>query len=98
MTGQFTAAPNQLRAMASRFAGHAKSVEDEARKFEASSQNNAGADRGGAAQGTPYDTRGQMNQAFRNIVNLLQGVRDDLTRDASNYEQQEHAPRRSCSE
>jgi ESAT-6 family protein len=35
--------------------------------------------------------QGQMNQAFRNIVNMLHGVRDGLVRDASNYEQQEQA-------
>ena len=28
------------------------------------------------AQATSYDTMGQMNQAFRNIVNMLHGVRD----------------------
>ncbi len=32
-----------------------------------------------------------MNQAFRNIVNMLHGVRDGLVRDANNYEQQEQA-------
>jgi hypothetical protein len=34
---------------------------------------------------------GQMTQAFRNIVNMLHGVRDGLIRDANNYEQQEQA-------
>ncbi len=29
---------------------------------------------------------GQMNTAFRNIVNMLHGVRDGLIRDANNYE------------
>jgi hypothetical protein len=32
---------------------------------------------------------GQMNQAFRNIVNMLHGVRDGMLRDAGNYEAQE---------
>jgi hypothetical protein len=32
---------------------------------------------------------GQMNQAFRNIVDILHGVRDGLIRDANNYEQRE---------
>ena len=40
---------------------------------------------------TSYDTMGQMNQAFRNIVNMLHGVRDGLIRDANNYESQEQA-------
>ncbi len=31
------------------------------------------------------------NMAFRNIVNMLHGVRDGLVRDANNYEQQEQA-------
>jgi hypothetical protein len=34
---------------------------------------------------------GQMNQAFRNIVNMLHNVRDGMLRDAGNYEQQEQA-------
>ena len=34
---------------------------------------------------------GQTNQAFRNIVSMLHGVRDGLVRDAANYEQQEQA-------
>ena len=42
-------------------------------------------------RGDPLDTMGQINQAFRNIVNALQGVRDGLIRDANNYEQQEQA-------
>jgi hypothetical protein len=40
---------------------------------------------------TSYDTMGQMNTAFRNIVNMLHGVRDGLIRGANNYEQQEQA-------
>ncbi len=40
---------------------------------------------------TSLDTMTQMNQAFRNIVNMLHGVRDGLVRDANNYEQQEQA-------
>jgi ESAT-6 family protein len=45
----------------------------------------------GQAQATSYDTVGQVNQAFRDIVNMLQGVRDGLIRDANNYEAQEQA-------
>jgi len=55
------------------------------------SQNIAGASWSGTAQMTSYDTMGQMNQAFRNIVNMLHGVRDGLIRDANNYESQEQA-------
>ncbi|EGB28402.1 hypothetical protein TMMG_01637, partial [Mycobacterium tuberculosis CDC1551A] len=43
------------------------------------------------AEATSLDTMAQMNQAFRNIVNMLHGVRDGLVRDANNYEQQEQA-------
>ena len=32
---------------------------------------------------------GQMNQAFRNIANMLYDVCDELMRDANNYEAQE---------
>ncbi len=47
--------------------------------------------RGLEAEATSLDTMTQMNQAFRNIVNMLHGVRDGLVRDANNYEQQEQA-------
>ena len=57
----------------------------------ASSQNIAGAGWSGTAQATSYDTIGQMDAAFRNLVNMLHGVRDGLIRDANNYESQEQA-------
>ena len=91
MPTRFMTDPNAMRSMGGRFDVHAQTVEDEARKTWASSQNIAGAGWSGAAQATSYDTVGQMNQAFRNIVNMLQGVRDGLIRDANNYEQQEQA-------
>jgi WXG100 family type VII secretion target len=91
MVMRFMTDPHQMRAMAGRFDTHAQTVEDEARTMWASSQNIAGAGWSGTAQATSYDTMGQMNQAFRNIVAMLQGVRDGLIRDANNYEQQEQA-------
>jgi WXG100 family type VII secretion target len=91
VTTHFMTDPDQMRAMAGRFGVHAQTVEDEARTMWASSQNIAGASWSGSAQATSYDTMGQVNQAFRNIVNMLHGVRDGLIRDANNYEQQEAA-------
>jgi WXG100 family type VII secretion target len=91
MAIRFMTDPHQMRAMAGRFEMHAQTVTDEARKMWASSQNIAGAGWSGQAQLTSYDTMGQMNQAFNNIVNMLHGVRDGLIRDANNYEQQEQA-------
>ncbi|MDI3314990.1 MAG: WXG100 family type VII secretion target [Mycobacterium sp.] len=91
MTTRFMTDPNQMRAMAGRFDVHAQTVEDEARKMWASSQNIAGAGWSGPAQATSYDTMAQMHQAFRNIVTMLHGVRDGLIRDANNYEAQEQA-------
>ncbi|WP_375485468.1 WXG100 family type VII secretion target [uncultured Mycobacterium sp.] len=91
MTTRFMTDPDQMRAMAGRFDVHAQTVEDEARQMWASSQNIAGAGWSGIAQLSSYDTMGQMNQAFRNIVNMLGGVRDGLIRDATNYEAQEQA-------
>ncbi|WP_142236126.1 WXG100 family type VII secretion target [Mycobacterium tuberculosis] len=70
---------------------HAQTVEDEARRMWASAQNISGAGWSGMAEATSLDTMTQMNQAFRNIVNMLHGVRDGLVRDANNYEQQEQA-------
>ncbi len=91
MPSRFMTDPNSMRAMAGRFDVHAQTVEDEARKMWSSSVNIAGAGWSGTAQATSYDTMGQMNQAFRNITNMLHSVRDGLIRDANNYEQQEQA-------
>jgi WXG100 family type VII secretion target len=97
MTTRFMTDPHAMRDMAGRFEGHGQTVEDEARRMWASSTNIAGAGWSGSAQTTSYDTMGQMNQAFRNIVNMLHGVRDGLVRDANNYEQQEQASRQILS-
>ena len=91
MATSFMTDPDQMRVMAGRFDAHAVAVEDEALRMWASSQNIAGAGWSGTAQVASYDTMGQMNQAFRNIVTMLHGVRDGLIRDARNYEQQEAA-------
>ena len=91
MASRFMTDPQGMRDMAGRFEMHAQTVEDEARKMWASSMNIAGAGWSGTAQATSYDTMGQMNQAFRNIVDMLHGVRDGMARDANNYEQQEQA-------
>ena len=91
MATRFMTDPHAMRAMAGRFETHAQTVEDEARRMWASSQNISGAGWSGTAQATSYDTMGQMSQAFRNIVNMLHGVRDGMLRDAGNYEQQEQA-------
>jgi WXG100 family type VII secretion target len=91
MAIRFMTDPHSMRAMAGRFETHAQTVEGEARRMWASSMNISGAGWSGTAQAASYDTMGQMNQAFRNIVNMLQGVRDGLVRDANNYEQQEQA-------
>ena len=73
MPTRFMTDPDQMRAMAGRFEVHAQTVEDETRRMWASSQNIAGAGWSGTAQATSYDTMGQMNQAFRNIVTMLHG-------------------------
>ncbi|MCV7100662.1 WXG100 family type VII secretion target [Mycobacterium palustre] len=91
MATRFMTDPDAMRAMAGRFEVHAQTVEDEARRMWASSQSISGAGWSGAAEATSFDTMGQMNQAFRNIVSMLHGVRDGLLRDAGNYEQQEQA-------
>ncbi|CAM4418130.1 Putative ESAT-6-like protein 7 [Mycobacterium basiliense] len=91
MATRFMTDPHAMRAMAGRFEAHAQTVEDEARRMWASSQNIAGAGWSGLASATSLDTMGQMNQAFRNIVNMLHGVRDGLVRDANHYETQEQS-------
>ena len=91
MATRFMTDPHSMRSMAGRFEMHAQTVSDEARKMWASSMNIAGAGWSGQAQATSYDTMGQMNQAFNNIVNMLHSVRDGLVRDANNYETQEQA-------
>ncbi|MFV0493505.1 WXG100 family type VII secretion target, partial [Mycobacterium sp.] len=91
MTTRFLTDPHAMRDMAGRFEVHAQTVEDEARRMMASSQSISGAGWRGLAEATSMNTMVQMNQAFRNIVNMLHGVRDGLVRDANNYEQQEQA-------
>ncbi len=91
MASRFMTDPHAMRDMAGRFEVHAQTVEDEARRMWASAQNISGAGWSGQAEATSLDTMTQMNQAFRNIVNMLHGVRDGLVRDANNYEQQEQA-------
>ncbi len=86
MTSRFMTDPHAMRDMAGRFEVHAQTVEDEARRMWASAQNISGAGWSGMAEATSLDTMTQMNQAFRNIVNMLHGVRDGLVRDANNYE------------
>lgn len=95
MATRFMTDPHAMRDMAGRFEVHAQTVEDEARRMWASAQNISGAGWSGMAEATSLDTMTQMNQAFRNIVNMLHGVRDGLVRDANNYEQQEQASSRS---
>ncbi|TXH11009.1 MAG: WXG100 family type VII secretion target [Spirochaetes bacterium] len=91
MTARFMTDPDAMRAMAGRFDAHAQTVEDEARRMFASSQNIVGSGWGGLASATSLETMTQMNAAFRNIVTMLHGVRDGLIRDANHYEQQEAA-------
>ena len=90
MATRFMTDPHAMRAMAGRFETHAQAVEQAAQQMWMSSMN-IGPSWSGQAAMTSYDTVGQMNQAFRNIVNMLHGVRDGLFRDANNYEQQEQA-------
>lgn len=70
---RFMTDPHAMRDMAGRFEVHAQTVEDEARRMWASSQNISGAGWSGLAEATSLDTMTQMNQAFRNIVNMLHG-------------------------
>jgi WXG100 family type VII secretion target len=83
--------PHAMWAVAGRFDMHAQTVSDEARKMWASSMNIAGAGWSGQAQTISYDTMGQVNQAFTNIVNMLHGVRDGADPRRYNYETQEQA-------
>ncbi len=82
-----------MRDMAGRFEVHAQDGgrTEGSPECGASAQNISGAGWSGMAEATSLDTMTQMNQAFRNIVNMLHGVRDGLVRDANNYEQQEQA-------
>ncbi|MGV0633203.1 WXG100 family type VII secretion target [Mycolicibacillus trivialis] len=97
MAARFMTDPQMMRDMAGRFEVHAQTVEDEARRMFMSSQNISGAGWSGIAERTSLDTMGQMQAAFRNIVNMLHGVRDGLVRDANVYEQQEAAAQSSLS-
>mgnify|MGYP005817597051 CR=1 FL=1 len=91
MTTRFMTDPHAMRATAARFDAHAQTVEDEARRMWASTTSISGSGWGGLAERTSYDTMGQMQTAFSNIVTMLHDVRDGLLRDANLYEQQEAA-------
>lgn len=91
MTARFLTDPHAMRDIASRFDIPAQAVEDEARKMWMSSPTIAGAGWSGTVQASSYDTMRQLNQAFRNIINMLHQVGDGLARDANNYEQQGRA-------
>ena len=97
MASRLMTDPQLMRDMAGRFEVHAQTVEDEARRMWASSQSISGAGWPGIAERTSLATMGQMQTAFRNIVNMLHGVRDGLVRDANVYEQQEAAAQSSLS-
>jgi WXG100 family type VII secretion target len=97
MTTRLMTDPHAMRDMGGRFAIHAQTVEDEARRMWVSAQTIGGAAWSGTAQAASSDTIGQMNQAFRNIVDMLHGVCDGLFRDATRYEQQEQVGQHALS-
>ncbi|MGB9306233.1 MAG: WXG100 family type VII secretion target [Mycobacterium sp.] len=82
MTNRFMIDPHEMRAVADLFDMYAQIVQDEALMMLCK------------AQVDSHDTKGQINQTFRNIVDMLHGARDGLIRDADIYEQQEQAPKR----
>nr|CAB39147.1 hypothetical protein MLCB1701.07c [Mycobacterium leprae] len=89
--------PQAMRDMARKFDMHAQNVRDESHKMFMSSMDIAGAGWSGTAQLTSHDTMGQINQAFRHIVTLLQDVRDQLGTAADRYEHQEENSRKILS-
>lgn len=97
MATNFMTDPHAMRDTAGRFATHAQTVSDEARKMMVSGQNIFGSGWNGQAAATSMNTMEQMDQAFRNIVNMLNGASDNLNRSATNYEQQEQASQKILS-
>ncbi|MGB9224716.1 WXG100 family type VII secretion target [Mycobacterium sp.] len=81
MTNRFTIDSHEMRSVADLFDLYAQIVQDEALIMSCK------------AQVDSHDTKGQINQTFHNIVDMLHGVRDGLIRDANIYEQQEQASR-----
>ncbi|UVO12983.1 WXG100 family type VII secretion target [Mycobacterium sp. SVM_VP21] len=84
MPTRFLSDPEAMRLMAERFDVHAQAVGDEARRMWASYQ-------------TMGQTQTQMQTAFRNIVTMLHGVRDEMVRDAVKYEYQDAASQHTLS-
>jgi membrane-bound ClpP family serine protease len=80
-----------MPAMAGCFDVHAQTVEDDARRMWASSQNIAGTGWGGTAQATSYDAIGQMLSGVSQHRDRAARCARPLIRDANNYEQQEAA-------
>ncbi|KJX75338.1 WXG100 family type VII secretion target [Mycobacterium lepromatosis] len=94
---RFMTDPQAMRDMAHKFDMHAQNVRDESHKMFMSSMDIAGAGWSGTAQLTSHDTMEQMNQAFRNIVTLLEDVRDQLGTAADRYEHQEETSKQILS-
>ena len=91
MPTRFMTDPHEMRSMAGRFDVHAQTVEDEARKMWASIAEHRRCRLEWYRADDLLRHHGPDEPAFRNIVNMLHGVRDGLIRDANNYETQEQA-------
>ncbi len=86
----FLSDPDAMRDYAGRFHAHSQTIEAEANKAWSSSTAISGAGWSGAANTTSSGTLEEMMRAFRNIVDMTQGVSDKLNRSADEYEQREH--------
>ncbi len=91
MATRFMTDPHEMRSMAGRFDCTPRRSRTRPARCGRRRPEHRRCRLSGSAQATSYDTMGQMNQAFRNIVNMLHGVRDGLIRDANDYESQEQA-------
>ncbi|MCA2243367.1 MULTISPECIES: WXG100 family type VII secretion target [Mycobacteriaceae] len=86
----FLSDPAAMRDYAGRFHGNSQTIDAESKKAWASATGIAGAGWTGNANTTSTGTLEEMMRAFRNIVDMTQGVSDKLNRSADEYEQREH--------
>ena len=89
MPTRFMTDPHEMRSMAGRFDVHAQTVEDEARKMWASSQNIAGAGWSGTAQADVVRHHGPDEHRVPQHRQHAARCPGRLIRDANNYEAQE---------
>lgn len=93
----FMTNPATMRDYSGRFSTHATDIGVEANKAWQATQSISGTGWTGNAQMASMGSVEEMNQAFRNIQNMLEQVSMGLNKAATDYETAEHDSQRALS-